>query len=160
MEKTPDKTLIHALKIWPMDFQAIVDRLMCHDFRLNDRDFRIYDVLDFHEWDPKTEQFTGRVIRSHVTYMTPNGEHGVPEGYCVLSLADPNPMSKATPEESMRLYEEINLTKSVTRMAAVRIEPAQMDAPGGPRCACGKPSVYQNGSCNVCHEQYLEAEWG
>ncbi len=35
--------------------------------------------------------------------------------------------------------------------AGMRILPNFMDAPGGPRCACGRPSIHESGACTFDH---------
>lgn len=37
--------------------------------------------------------------------------------------------------------------------ALVNLTPNQMDAPGGPRCACGRPSTHESGWCGTCERK-------
>lgn len=78
----------HFLKTWPIPFQAIWDEKKLFEWRLNDRDFSVGDELVLQEWDPETEDFSGREIRTSVTYVL-EGRFGVPEGYAILSLGLP-----------------------------------------------------------------------
>lgn len=42
------------------------------------------------------------------------------------------------------------VTRGEARMIVSFGWPNRMDAPGGPQCACGKPSVFQSGCCADC----------
>jgi hypothetical protein len=53
----------HRLKTWPEYFRAIRNREKTFEVRLNDRDFKVDDVLVLQEFDPcKTCGAKGRVI--------------------------------------------------------------------------------------------------
>ena len=56
------------------------------EFRRNDRNFAVNDILELREWDPVTEEYTGRSLRRRVTLVTPLGPLGAP-GY-VLTEAE------------------------------------------------------------------------
>jgi hypothetical protein len=77
--------VIHDLKTWPKPFQAVRDRAKRFEFRKNDRNYQVDDVLCLLEWDPLTERFTGRVEKHEVTYIIAEG-FGIPDGYCVMSI--------------------------------------------------------------------------
>lgn len=76
----------HKLKTWLEPFQAIVEGLKTHEVRRNDRDFKVGDILDLHEWNPETEKFTGRSMRRQITYMSKGPDWGIPEWMAVLSI--------------------------------------------------------------------------
>jgi hypothetical protein len=92
----------HVLKTWPEPFQAILDGRKRHEIRVDDRGFAVGDVLNLKEWDPSpvmctvtpystvpTERpagYTGREVNVRVTYLTPGGKWGLPEGLCVMSI--------------------------------------------------------------------------
>jgi hypothetical protein len=60
------------------------------EFRRDDRTFRIGDLLELREWDPRTEQFSGDTLTRRVTYiLNSSSGFGVPEGYVVMSLEVP-----------------------------------------------------------------------
>lgn len=96
----------HALKTWPEYFQAIVENRKPFDYRLNDRDYKVDDVLHLREFVPPTseqmesaplddddragwlEQFyTGRALRKRVTYIL-DDKIGptMREGFVVMGL--------------------------------------------------------------------------
>lgn len=77
--------VVHKLKTWPKYFQAIVDEEKTFEYRKNDRGFKKGDGLELLEYDPETNEFTGRSIRVLITYVLEN-QMGVPEGYAVLSI--------------------------------------------------------------------------
>ncbi|MFH1889407.1 MAG: DUF3850 domain-containing protein [Nanoarchaeota archaeon] len=74
-------------KIWPDKFDE--DKTLTLDFRLADFDLEIGDTIRFREWDPETENYTGREFRkvvkqrilceSPTRYWTPQQmeEHGM-----------------------------------------------------------------------------------
>ena len=78
----------HELKTWPEPFEAIWRGDKRHEIRsTRDRTFAVGDAIELHEYDPKTETYSGRVVGTVITYMTNGGEWGLPEGMCVLSIA-------------------------------------------------------------------------
>ena len=56
-------------KVWPEYFQKIVDEVKTYELRLADFECKQGDILVLKEWDPKTKQYTGRVIEKAVTYV-------------------------------------------------------------------------------------------
>lgn len=60
----------HDLKVWPGDYEAIVDGRKTADMRrCDDRKFRVGDLLTFREWDPKSNLLTGRLQRARATHI-------------------------------------------------------------------------------------------
>lgn len=61
----------HDLKVWPGDFEAIVDgRKTCEIRRCDDRKFRVGDLLTLREYDPAGNgKYTGRLQRARVTHV-------------------------------------------------------------------------------------------
>lgn len=91
---------IHELKIWPSGFEAILAGEQTFEYRRNDRDFAVGDVVVLTEWDPANHRhrssiggltvyggYTGRQIRARISYKL-EGTFGVPPGYAVLALRD------------------------------------------------------------------------
>lgn len=76
----------HALKTWPGPFQAVLDGRKTYEIRVDDRDYRVGDVLFLREYDPDTDVFYSRAVRALVTYKTPGGEWGLPATLCVLGI--------------------------------------------------------------------------
>ena len=59
----------HELKTWPVYFKAVWDGRKTFEVRLNDRRFKWGDHLVLKEWDPLTQEYSGRVIEATVTYI-------------------------------------------------------------------------------------------
>lgn len=78
--------MTHELKTWPDAFEAIWDGRKKAEFRKNDRDFAVGDILVLMEWDPETGISSGRQVRARVTDMRAGPRFGIPEGYAMLSL--------------------------------------------------------------------------
>jgi hypothetical protein len=52
--------------------------------RKNDRDYQVSDVLLLQEYNPKTNEYTGRELLVEVTYIT---DFGQPDNQVVMSIA-------------------------------------------------------------------------
>lgn len=59
----------HELKTWPVQWESVNDGSKRVELRKADRDFQRMDVLVLKEWDPKTEEYTGRECRRRVTHV-------------------------------------------------------------------------------------------
>jgi len=56
-------------KIWPEYFQNILEGIKTYELRLADFECKPGDILVLKEWNPKTKEYTGRVIEKEVTYV-------------------------------------------------------------------------------------------
>jgi len=56
-------------KIWPEYFELVSSGKKKFELRLNDFDVEEGDVLLLEEWDPKTNQYTGRKIEKKVGFV-------------------------------------------------------------------------------------------
>ena len=56
-------------KVWPEFFQKILDGEKTFELRLADFECNAGDVLVLMEWNPKTKEYTGRVLEKEVTYV-------------------------------------------------------------------------------------------
>ena len=56
-------------KVWPEYFQKIIDGVKTYELRLADFECNPGDILVLKEWDPKTKEYTGRVVDKTVTYV-------------------------------------------------------------------------------------------
>jgi ASC-1-like (ASCH) protein len=76
--------MIHTLKIWPEYFEAILDGRKTWEYRKNDRNYQLNDVLRLHEWNNTMQKFTGRMMVVTVTYIyyTPSNT----QEYCIMSI--------------------------------------------------------------------------
>lgn len=93
--------MIHELKTWPADFQAIVEGRKTHEVRKNDRGFMVGDTLRLREWTPDSPSlcnwradpdhgsasgtFSGRFLDASVTHLTMD-EYGLPAGLAIMSV--------------------------------------------------------------------------
>ncbi len=82
----------HDVKSWTHFFQAILAGEKTHDLRLNDRDYKVGDVLRLHEYDNINGKFTGVYTEAEVTYITDSrvpcafSSAVLPKDYSILSL--------------------------------------------------------------------------
>lgn len=60
---------VHNLKSWPEYFAAVADGTKTFEVRKDDRGFRVGDHLRLREWDPATDDYTGREVERRVTYI-------------------------------------------------------------------------------------------
>lgn len=58
--------MIHELKILPEYFSAVKNGAKKFECRINDRDYRVGDILHLREWQIK---YTGNDIKAQVTYI-------------------------------------------------------------------------------------------
>ena len=85
--KTAERT--HDLKVWPYFFAALLDGSKQCEARLNDRDYRVRDILRIREWDPADCEYTGRELTRRVTYLLAGPAFGVKAGHVVMCLERP-----------------------------------------------------------------------
>ena len=60
----------HRVKIFPSYFEAQVNNSKNFEIRKNDRNYQVGDLLLLEEYDPTTENYTGREVHCLITYMT------------------------------------------------------------------------------------------
>lgn len=78
---------VHELKTWPGAFERVLSGNKTADYRKNDRDYQVRDVLKMKEWSPTTETYTGREVTRLVTDVARSDEgFGIPSGYVMLSI--------------------------------------------------------------------------
>jgi hypothetical protein len=82
----------HELKIWPACFSAVEAGIKSFDVRQNDRDFQVGDVLLLREYEPESEQYSGRTTTRRISYLLPGGTFGVEAGWCVLGFGETPPL--------------------------------------------------------------------
>ncbi len=56
-------------KVWPEYFQKIVEGKKTFELRLNDFEIDEGDTLVLKEWDPKTKDYTGRILEKKVGFV-------------------------------------------------------------------------------------------
>ncbi|WP_081725508.1 ASCH/PUA domain-containing protein [Mesorhizobium sp. C268A] len=86
--------VIHKVKSWPHLFEATLSGLKTHEMRqLTDRDYRVGDTLLLQEYDPVTDNYTGRELAVRITYITSSefpcalSGGGLHPDYCILSIS-------------------------------------------------------------------------
>lgn len=149
----PKAPMVHALKCWPDDFDAIVRGEKTHEARFDDRGFAVGDTLRLREWTPDepyscdwlasehglTGTYTGRDHDVTVTHIT-RGQYGLPENLAVMSI-------RRAPIENA----ELKLAYVLSKL---------------PSCDCGAPATKGVGtqygetvfpSCDACvPERYVD----
>lgn len=91
----------HDLKCWAPYFDAIVRGTKPFEWRKNDRDYRVGDVLCLRRFDNLSQRHTGSVAYRRISYMLTSG-FGMPEGYAVLALSDiATPSQPARPAQAV-----------------------------------------------------------
>ena len=84
---TPSRT--HTLKTWPSAFEAQKAGVKTFEFRKNDRDFAVGDLLVLRWYDPSVPEYKQHLnppeLTRLVTYIVHGGQFGVPVGYCAMS---------------------------------------------------------------------------
>ena len=73
----------HELKSHPQYFQATWRGFKPFEIRVNDRKFQPMDEVFLKEWDPETQEYTGREIEGWINYVT---DYEQKEGYVVFSI--------------------------------------------------------------------------
>ena len=82
----PFEPKIHRLKSWPDQFKDVIAGKKKHEYRENDRDFKIGDTIILKEFDPELCQYTGNSFIVKICYITAGAQFGIPPGYCILSI--------------------------------------------------------------------------
>lgn len=77
----------HHLKTWPEYFYEVQIGSKTFELRKNDRDYKVGDILELLESDPKKEEFTGYSCRRYVSYILEGGQFGLEEGYVIMGLS-------------------------------------------------------------------------
>ena len=80
--------MTHELKCLVEPFQAKWDGDKNWEFRKNDRDYKIGDILKEREYDAEKNVYSSREILEEVTWILHGGTFGVPEGYVIMSTRE------------------------------------------------------------------------
>lgn len=79
---------IHELKCWLEFFQHVKSGRKTFEYRKNDRDFAVGDVLHLREFDPRDGghyTYSWQECLCKVTYIVTEAP-GLPEGYCIMGI--------------------------------------------------------------------------
>ena len=78
--------MVHELKTWPTFFHLVDNGVKKFEIRKNDRGFEAGHFLLLREWDPETNEYTGKTCRASIQYVLQGGQFGVEPGYVVMSI--------------------------------------------------------------------------
>jgi hypothetical protein len=74
----------HHLKCETEYFKQVVHGYKNFEFRINDRNFQLFDLVTLHE--VVNGEFTGKKFPSvKIKYILYGGKFGLPEGYCIFN---------------------------------------------------------------------------
>jgi ASC-1-like (ASCH) protein len=82
----------HKCKSWKPFFDAIKNGSKKHDLRINDRNFKIGDIITLQSYDPFAGVYTGEELEVEITYITSTdtpcafSSAVLDKKYCILSL--------------------------------------------------------------------------
>jgi len=87
-----DALRIHEVKSWPQYFQPVLLGKKIWEYRINDRDYKVGDLILMREWvngdfiraDRET-RFTGKWVLAEISSVH-GGLPGMAEGYCILNI--------------------------------------------------------------------------
>ena len=74
---------IHELKIAPEYFEKVLSKEKTFEFRYNDRNYQVGDILNLKEY--YNQKYTDQSISVKITYILENFE-GLKENFVVLSI--------------------------------------------------------------------------
>ncbi len=93
---------LHRLKCWRSNFLDIVDGKKPFEVRVNDRDYRVGDILELWEWFPQLCATSGRVARVRVSSMV-QGRFGLSANVCVMGFDPKEAIACLTHEERLAI---------------------------------------------------------
>ena len=76
--------IVHELKTDSIQFCRTWQDQKPWEFRVNDRDFQVGDILISKEHCGGA--YNGRDILCEIVYMLEGTEHGIPEGCCIMTI--------------------------------------------------------------------------
>lgn len=83
----------HYVKSWPEMFNSAMQGIKRFDYRNNDRNYQVGDMLIQREYYPEGSDrpsgYTGMAAQFQILRVW-RDIPGMPEGYCILELSEPN----------------------------------------------------------------------
>jgi len=77
---------IHELKCWQVYYEALENGSKTFEYRKNDRNFQVGDMLSITLFDPaKNTLFKNHILYFIITYIL-QGVMNLPNGYCILGI--------------------------------------------------------------------------
>ena len=78
---------LHELKTWPEYYQPLEDDIKRFEWRKDDRNFEVGDLLLLREWTSNNCSYTGRQQLVYVDYMMgKRNEFGIHDEYVLMSI--------------------------------------------------------------------------
>lgn len=84
-EMQSNGNVVHDLKCWPEFFEEIHIGNKNFEIRVNDRNYRVGDVLHLKEYNPQKNEYTGRELKRRVIYILDDVRFVI-DGTIVMSL--------------------------------------------------------------------------
>ncbi len=75
----------HELKSHPQHFRATWRGWKPFEIRINDRKFEQMDEIVLQEWDPETQEYSGREVSGFINYVTTYEQK---DGYVVFGFEE------------------------------------------------------------------------
>ncbi len=97
---------VHCVKCWPPHYSDMVAGRKLFDWRKNDRDYQVGDIVVQQEFLPDPQKYTGEMCAFEVIHMVGGGKFAIPLGYCIMSVR-----RCETPEDVESLPASIQQTK-------------------------------------------------
>lgn len=76
----------HELKCWPQYFDAVWDNKKKFEIRINDRDFKVGDILILKKYDPEKEEYLPQSIETTISYVLEGPSFGLAKGFAIISF--------------------------------------------------------------------------
>lgn len=138
----------HELKCWPEYYAAVESGIKPFEVRKWNRPFRIGDTLLVKEYDPSTDDYTGRQLRRKITYlldMTYLPGDNIPHfaGYVVIGLESPE-VSRLTAERDAAVRD---LRRDSHCLQCKKHRSVGGDCLGFSMCGQDRPSWQWRGPC-------------
>jgi hypothetical protein len=112
----------HELKCWPQYFDAVWDGKKKFELRINDRDFKVGDILILKKFDPEKEEYLPQSIETTITYILEGPSFGLAKGFAIISFDQIKHFNhqpvKLTKEDIERIREEgVAFGKEISEIA-------------------------------------------
>jgi hypothetical protein len=78
----------HELKIHPKHYRGVLLGLKKVEIRLNDRDYKVGDLLLLNEYDPETQKYSGCQVIRKIDLIIKDVV-GLDPGYVALQISKP-----------------------------------------------------------------------
>lgn len=81
--------MTHALKTWPVHFEAIESGIKNYEIRKDDRPFKVGETLLLQEWNNEKKEYTGKEIKKVISHILRDApEFGLKNGFAILGLKE------------------------------------------------------------------------